>query len=380
MAAVTGAANQPHVPQADLGLQFEAIRKDAETLFRRIGSAGSFVLGAELAAFEEEFATYCGVGHCVGVASGTDALLLALRALGAGPGTEVVTVPFTFFATLEAIVLAGARPVLVDVDSRTRCLDASQLASAITPATAAVIPVHLFGRPAPVREIAAICDAAGVPVLDDAAQAHGAEVDGQRAGAWSRVTAFSFYPTKNLGALGDGGAVVTPDGGLAAAVRSLRHHGSAPNDASLHGHIGYASRLDDLQAGLLRLKLRRLDEDNDARRRVAERYWEGLAGLPIGLPAPDDPRTRQVFHHFCVEVEERERVMHALRAAGIGFGLHYPRPVHLQPAAAAFGWAAGDFPVSERLGERALSLPVFPGITDEQVDRVVEALAAAVAG
>jgi dTDP-4-amino-4,6-dideoxygalactose transaminase len=362
------------IPQVDLGLQFEAIRDDAEDLFRRLGTAGNFVLGSELAAFEEEFAAYCGARHCVGVASGTDALLLALRALGVGPGSEVVTVPFTFFATVEAIVLAGARPVLVDIDARTRCLDASQLVSAITPKTAAVIPVHLFGRPGPVREVTSICDAAGVPVLDDAAQAHGAEVDGRRAGAWSRVTAFSFYPTKNLGAFGDGGAVVTSDAKLAAAVRSLRHHGSAPTDASLHSAIGYASRLDELQAGILRLKLRRLDEDNEARRRAAERYWAGLDGLPIGLPAPDDPRTRQVFHHFCVEVEDRERVMRALREAAIGFGVHYPRPVHLQPGTTSLGYAAGDFPASERLGERALSLPMFPGITDDQIDRVVEAL------
>jgi dTDP-4-amino-4,6-dideoxygalactose transaminase len=370
-------AAQLAVPQVDLAIQFEAIRAEAEELFRRIATAGSFVLGSELAAFEEEFAAYCGVDHCVGVASGTDALLLALRALGVGPGDEVVTVPFTFFATLEAIVLAGARPVLVDIDERTRCLDPTRLADAITPATRAVIPVHLFGRPAPVGEIAAICDAAGVPVLDDAAQAHGAEVDGRRAGAWSRVAAFSFYPTKNLGAMGDGGAVVTSDAEVAAATRSLRHHGSAPGDASLHGHIGYASRLDDLQAGILRLKLRRLDQDNEARRRVAERYWEGLEGLGLGLPARDDEGMRQVFHHFCVEVDERDRVMDTLRAAGIGFGVHYPRPVHLQPAASDLGHSAGDFPVSERLGERALSLPMFPGISDDQVDRVVDALAGA---
>jgi dTDP-4-amino-4,6-dideoxygalactose transaminase len=368
------------VPQVDLGLQFDSIREEAEQLFRRIGATGAFVLGAELAAFEEEFAAYCGASQCVGVASGTDALLLALRAMGAGPGTDVVTVPFTFFATVEAIVLTGARPVLVDIDPRTRCLDPERLAAAITPATAAVIPVHLFGRPAPVEPIAEICDAAGVPVLDDAAQAHGAEAAGTRSGAWSRAAAFSFYPTKNLGAFGDGGAVVTSDDEVAATVRSLRHHGSAPGDASLHGHIGYASRLDDLQAGLLRLKLRRLDADNEARRRIAERYWAGLEGLDLGLPAPDDPGMRQVFHHFCVEVQERDRVMDALRAAGVGFGVHYPRPVHLQPAASDLGYTRGDFPASERLGERALSLPMFPGLTDDQVDLVVDTLRGALAG
>jgi dTDP-4-amino-4,6-dideoxygalactose transaminase len=372
-------AGGPSIPQVDLVSQFDAIRPDAEDLFRRIGATGSFVLGSELAAFEEEFAAYCGAQYCAGVASGTDALLLALRALGVGPGSEVVTVPFTFFATIEAIVLAGAKPVLVDVDSTTRCLDVSLLPGAITPATAAVIPVHLFGRPAPVAEITTICEAAGVPVLDDAAQAHGAEVDGRRAGAWSRVTAFSFYPTKNLGAIGDGGAVVTSDAKVDAAVRSLRHHGSSARDASLHGAIGYASRLDDLQAGILRLKLRRLDADNEARRRIAERYWAGLEGLPIGLPAPDDPRTRQVFHHFSVEVEERDRVIRALRAETIACGVHYPRPVHLQPAAREMGYGPGDFPVSERLAERALSLPMYPGLADEQVDRVIDALRRAVA-
>jgi dTDP-4-amino-4,6-dideoxygalactose transaminase len=361
------------VPLVDLSRLDEAILAEARAAFERLSRAGAFTFGEDLEAFEAEFAEYCGAAHAVGVSDGTDALRLALLALGAGPGSEVITVPHTFVATVEAIAATGAEPVFVDIDPRTRCMDPGRLAEAITPRTAAILPVHLYGRPAPLDEIHA---AAGeIPVLEDAAQAHGAELGRRRAGGIGAAAGFSFYPTKNLGAMGDGGAVVTNDPELAATVRSLRHHGADPADANRHLHRGSTARLDNLQAALLRLKLPHLDTWNDARRAAADRYREALAGLPLVLPPGDPEDGRHVYHLFVVEVEERDRLLAELRDAGIGAAAHYPTPAHLQPAWQGLGYAAGSLPHAEAAASRCLTLPIFPGIADAEVDRVAAALA-----
>ena len=317
------------VPFIDLGRAHEPLQAELAATFDRIARSGAFTLAAELDEFEAEFAAYCGVAHCVGLCDGTEALRLALVALGAGPGREVVTVPSTFIATLEAIAATGATPVLVDIDPATRCMDPDRLADAVGPDTAAVVPVHLYGRPAPMDEIRAACD--GVPVLEDAAQAHGATLDGRRTGTLGTAAAFSFYPTKNLGALGDAGAVVTDDAGLVDVLRSMRHHGHAPGDPNDHVRVGATSRLDNLQAALLSVKLPHLDAWNADRRDAAAQYREALAGLPLDLP-PDDPSGgSQVFHLFAVEVDDRDRVRAALNEAGIGAAVHYPAPGAPQP-------------------------------------------------
>jgi dTDP-4-amino-4,6-dideoxygalactose transaminase len=373
MSAATGAT----VPLLALTRLDPDLLDELRRTFDEVVASGAFTLGEELERFEAEFAAHCGVAECVGASDGTNALRMALEALAAGPGREVITVPHTFVATVEAIAATGARPVLVDIDPLTRCMDPGRLAAAITPRTAAIVPVHLYGRLAPMAEI---LEAAGqVPVVEDAAQAHGAEQDGRRAGSFGAAASFSFYPTKNLGALGDGGAVVTGDPDLARAVRSLRHHGCTPDDANEHVRPGSTARLDNLQAALLSVKLRRLDAWNEERRAAAERYRRALADLPVRLPAEDEPGGRQVYHLFAVEVENRDAVREALRERGIAAGVHYPTPVHLQPAWSGLGYSAGDFPASERAAASVLSLPIFPGITGDEIELVIAALRDAVA-
>ena len=365
------------VPFIDLGRAHAPLHEELAATFDRIARSGAFTLAAELDEFEAAFASYCGTAHCVGVCDGTEGLRLALLALGAGPGREVVTVPSTFIATVEAIAGTGAKPVLVDIDPATRCMDPDRLADAVGPETAAVVPVHLYGRPAPMDEIRAA--AGDVPLLEDAAQAHGAHLNGNRTGSLGTIASFSFYPTKNLGALGDAGAVVTDDAELAAAVRSMRHHGCAEGDANDHVRGGATSRLDNMQAAFLSVKLPHLDEWNAQRREAAALYRAALAGLPVELP-PDDPDGGdQVFHLFAIEVDERDRVRDELRAAGVGAAVHYPRAAHLNPAWSHLG-SRGDFPVAERFADRTLSLPMFPGIEPEEIERVADALRAALAG
>jgi dTDP-4-amino-4,6-dideoxygalactose transaminase len=364
------------VPFIDLGRAHEPLQSELGATFQRIAQSGAFTLAAELDRFEADFAAYCGAAHCVGVSDGTEGLRLALLALGAGPGREVVTVPSTFIATVEAIAGTGAKPVLVDIDPATRCMDPARLADAVGPDTAAVVPVHLYGRPAPMDEIRS---AAGeVPLLEDAAQAHGAHLNGSRTGTLGTIASFSFYPTKNLGALGDAGAVVTDDADLAAAVRSIRHHGCAEGDANNHVRGGATSRLDNLQAALLSVKLPHLDTWNAHRRESAALYRETLAGLPLELPPGDPAGGDQVFHLFAVEVDDRDRVRDELRAAGIGAAVHYPRAAHLNPAWSHLG-ERGDFPVAERFAGRTLSLPMFPGIEPAEIERVADALRAVLA-
>ena len=362
-------------PLVDLSRLDAAILSQASDAFERISRSGDFTVGEDLGRFEAEFADYCGAAHCVGVSDGTDALRLGLIALGAGPGREVITVPHTFVATVEAIAATGAKPVLVDIDPATRCMDPSQLSAAIGARTAAIVPVHLYGRPAPMAEISA---AAGpIPVLEDAAQAHGAELDGKRTGNLGTAAGFSFYPTKNLGAMGDGGAVVTNDPELAAVVRSLRQHGADPADPNRHLRRGSTARLDNLQAAILRLKLPHLDTWNEARRRAADRYREALAGFQVVLPPGDPASGRQVHHLFAVEVDDRDRVLSRMRESGIGVAAHYPTPVHLQPAWRGLGYEAGAMPHAEAAARRCLSMPLFPGIAESEIDRAAAALGAA---
>lgn len=363
------------LPLFDLRRQWLMLREEAMATFERVAAAGAFSLGEELEAFEAEWGAYCGTRHAVGVANGTVAIELALRGLGIGPGDEVITVAHTFVATVEAIAATGARPALVDIDPATRCLDPAAAGAAMGSQTKAMVAVHLYGRPAPMDELNGL----GVPVIEDAAQAHGAMQGSRRVGSLGAAGCFSFYPTKNLGAMGDGGAVVTDDDDLAAAVRSLRHHGATPDDANHHVRCGGTERLDNLQAAILRLKLRRLDSDNELRRRIADRYREALAGLPLELPPDDGPAGRAVHHLFVVDVEERERVRARLREDGVLASVHYPTPVHLQPGWRWLGLRPGDLPASERASARALSLPCFPGMREEEQDRVIDALRLALA-
>ncbi|MBW3608074.1 MAG: DegT/DnrJ/EryC1/StrS family aminotransferase [Actinobacteria bacterium] len=362
------------MPLFDLARRWSSEREAALATFERIAAAGAFSLGEDLAAFEAEFATFCGSAHCVGVANGTVAIELALRACGAGPGSEVVTVAHTFVATVEAIAATGATPVLVDIDAATRTVDPAALEAALGPRTAAVVPVHLYGRPAGIDAIRAVCGPRGVAVVEDAAQAHGARLGELRTGALGTVGCFSFYPTKNLGAMGDGGAVTTDDDDIAALVRSLRHHGSAPGDANRHEHPGGTERLDNLQAALLRLRLRLLDDDNAQRAAIAECYRSRLAGLPLTLPPEDAPGMSSAHHLFVIETDDRDALRARLAKDGIATGVHYPTPVHLQPGWRHLGYAPGDLPKSERAARRVLSLPIFPHMELAEVERVCAAV------
>ena len=344
---------------------------------RQVCENCTFTLGPTVKAFEESFARYCGVPHCVAVNSGTSALHLALRCLDIGPGSEVITVPMTFVATAWAISYVGATPVFVDIDPATRTMDPTRLEAAITERTRAILPVHLYGQPADMDRILRIAEKHHLPVVEDAAQAHGARCRGRPVGGLGRIGCFSFDPGKNLGAYGEGGALVTNDAELADQARALRDHGQRQKHR--HEMIGYNYRMSGFQGAVLDIKLKYLDQWNAARRAHARRYVERLTGLPqIGLPLMDD-ELESVFHLFVVEVDDRDRLAARLKTEGIDTGLHYPVPVHLQPAYADLGLRPGSFPVSERLARRCLSLPMFPELNDEQVDYVCGRLRAALA-
>lgn len=364
------------VPFGDLARQAAGLGEELAGAVARVALSGRYLLGAELRAFEEEFATSCGVAHCVGVASGFDALYLALAALGVGPGDEVVTVPNACVYQVAAVSQTGARTVFVDIDPRTHNLDPDALAGAITPRTRAVMPVHLYGRLADMAAICEVAGRAGVPVVEDAAQAHGAwhpgAGPGRRAGAWGELACFSFYPSKNLGALGDAGALTTGDGELAARLRRLRMYGWGEKYVTTDLG-GRNSRLDEIQAAVLRVKLRRLESWNEARRERAAWYRELLAGLPIGLPN-DEPG--HAYHLFVITSDRRDALRRHLEQAGVGCDVHYPLAAHLQPAYSDLGYRAGDFPHAEAAAASVLSLPLFPELSRAEV----EAVAAAVRG
>ncbi|MBL9140425.1 MAG: DegT/DnrJ/EryC1/StrS family aminotransferase [Phycisphaerae bacterium] len=338
----------------------------------RVLAGGRYILGPETDAFEREFAAYLGVTSSVGVANGTDALHVALRALGVGPGHEVVTVAHTAVATVSAIELAGATPVLVDIQPDSYTLDPAALEKAITPRTRAVIAVHLYGQPADLDAIGAICKPRGIRVVEDCAQCHGALWHGKRTGSIGDIAAFSFYPTKNLGAIGDGGAVATSDPDLARNCRLLREYGWARRYIS--DVAGFNTRLDELQSAVLRVKLAALDADNDRRRALAEVYRSRLAGVD-GLTLPTERAgARHVYHLFAVLVQKRDRVLEALKSHGVLAGIHYPVPIHLQPAYAGRTARAGALPVTERVAEHELSLPMYPELSPADAARVADAL------
>jgi dTDP-4-amino-4,6-dideoxygalactose transaminase len=366
----------PVIPFGDLRRQNATMRPELDAAVARVIESGWYILGREVAAFEEEFAAYCGAAHCVGVASGAEALYLALAALDVGPGAEVITVANACMYQVAAILQSGARPVLVDVDPASHTMDPAAIVAAITPRTKAIMPVHLFGRLADMPAILAVAQAYGIPVVEDAAQAHGAwlsDAEGRprRAGAWGAVACFSFYPSKNLGALGDGGALTTGDPELAARLRRLRMYGwGSKYHTDEQG--GRNSRLDELQAAILRVKLGHLDTGNAARRERAAWYAELLTGLPLRAPA-DDPG--HVYHLYVVEADGRDALRACLQASGVGCDVHYPEPTHLQPAYAGLGYGPGSLPHSESLAGRILSLPMFPELSRDEVERVVAAVA-----
>lgn len=362
------------IPFLDLPAQLRRIRPELDAAVAAVLDSGRFVLGPQNDAFEEEFAAYCGTRHAVAVNSGTSALHLTLLALGVGEHPEgrdeVITVPFTFVATAAAAIYAGARPVYVDVDPATLTMDAAQLERAITPRTRAIVPVHLYGQPADMGPILEIAARHGIPVLEDACQAHGAEYQGRRVGSLGAAGAFSFYPGKNLGAAGEGGAVTTNDDALAARVRLLRDWGAAHKYD--HEVLGFNNRMDEIQAAILRVKLGELDRWTEERREHAARYRRALAGGPVS-PVEELPDVRHVYHLFVVRTPERERLQRRLSEAGVGTGVHYPIPVHLQPPY-QFGHVQGDFPVAERAAQEVLSLPMFAEMTEAQQAEVLASL------
>jgi dTDP-4-amino-4,6-dideoxygalactose transaminase len=361
------------IPLVDLKLQHARIADEVRAGFDRVLGATSFILGPEAAAFEADYARFCGVEHCIGVGNGTDAVELALRAVHVGPGDEVITAANTFFATAEAILRTGATPVLADCDEN-YLIDPGAVAAAITPRTKAIIPVHLYGQMAPMAAIAEVAGS-GIQLVEDAAQSQGAAQAGARSGSVGAVAATSFYPGKNLGAYGDAGAVTTNDQQAADRLRALRNHGGVLKYE--HLEVGVNSRLDGLQGVVLAIKLRYLDAWNDERRAAAAVYDELLADVSDVVKPQVVAGNDHVWHLYVVQIPERDSVVAKLNANGIGAGVHYPAPVHLLPAMAFLGQGRGSFPVAERLADRILSLPIYPGITVSQQERVVEELAKA---
>lgn len=359
------------LPLAAPALRLARFRAAIEEALARVLSSGRLILGPEVEAFERQLASYLGVAHCVGVASGTDALALALRALGVGDGDEVATVAMTAPATAVAIRAAGAAPRFVEIDPATRNMDPRALAAAINPRTAAVVPVHLHGAAAPMREIQAIAERHGLAVVEDCAQACGATLDGRRLGSFGHASAFSFYPTKNLGALGDGGAVVTRDPAIAERVRRFRHYGL--DAARRAAEWGCNSRLDEIQAAILSILLPQLDAYNAVRRQVARAYREDLAGMDIALPADAEG---SIYHHFAIALEGRDQVAQSLAARGVATAVHYSPPLHRHPAFAAGG---ARLPETERLAARTLSLPIQPEIAQGRTREIAGALRACLA-
>jgi dTDP-4-amino-4,6-dideoxygalactose transaminase len=360
------------VPILDLGAEWAEIGSEIAAAIERVLASGHFILGPEGAALEHEIAALAGVPHAVACNSGTDALHLALRAAGVGPGDEVVTPAFTFIATAEAIAYVGATPVFADIDPGTFNLTAETLERALTPGTRAVIVVHLFGQCAALPAIAELCARRGIVLVEDCAQAIAADWDGKQAGAWGDFGCFSFYPTKNLGAYGDAGLVTTREARHDARLRMLRHHGS--RQTYLHEEIGYNSRLDELQAAVLRAKLPHLARFTAARQRHAARYRELLAGAKLQLPVAHG-RGAHAYHQFTVRVKNRDAVRKALTGAGVASGVYYPIPLHRQPVfEKEFGGLA--LPASEAAAHEVLSLPIYPQLTDEQIRHVCGALRA----
>jgi dTDP-4-amino-4,6-dideoxygalactose transaminase len=363
------------IPMVDPALEYQALRAEIDAAVARVLASGRFILGPEGEALELEIATYVGAAHAAGVASGTDALHLALVAAGIGPGDEVVLPAFTFFATAEAVSYTGATPVFADIDAASFNIDPRSIEQCLSTRTRAVIAVHLFGQCAQMDAIAALCTRHDLLLVEDCAQSLGADYGGRRAGAWGDFGCFSFYPTKNLAAAGDAGLVTMREGRYAEALRMLRHHGS--RKAYVHERIGWNSRLDELQAAILRVKLKALDRFNAARRKVARAYRERLAGLPLELPL-EDGRGTHAWHQFTVRSAKRDALREALERAGVASAVYYPIPLHRQPPYAEAN-ARRSLPAAEAAAASVLSLPMHPLLSDAELERVCGALAAACA-
>jgi dTDP-4-amino-4,6-dideoxygalactose transaminase len=352
----------------DLVTQYRTIQPEIDKAIWHVLESGQFILGTNVAALEHEVAKYLGVECAVGVASGTDALILALRALGIGAGDEVIVPTYTFFATAEAVVLAGATPVLVDIEADTYCLDMRQVADKITLRTKAIIPVHLYGHPADMTPLLEVARAYKLNVIEDNAQAFGAEYDGRKTGSFGDAGCLSFFPSKNLGAFGDGGMVVTNSNEVADRVRIFGSHGWRKK--YYPEVIGANSRLDELQAAILRVKLRYVDRWNERRRDLARQYTQQLSSLSIAVPK-EHPQAKSVYHLYIIRVKERERVRQCLGAGGIASAIYYPQPLHLtEPFRNQY--KQGDFPVAEQASEETLALPLYPEMSSQQVDDVVK--------
>lgn len=364
------------VPFLDLSAQFKQLEGQWFDVIREAGNTGAFVLGPNVTAFEQELATYVGSKYAVAVASGTDALILSLRALGIGPGDEVITTPFTFFATVEAIALVGAKPVFTDIQAESFNIDPVAIRGCITEKTRAIIPVHLFGHPSGMTEISTIAEDNNIAVIEDCAQAFGAVTAGKRVGAIGDTGCFSFYPTKVLGCYGDGGMITTNSEAIDAHLRRLRNHGAIK--PFIHTEFGYNSRLDEVQAALLRIKLRLIAEAIEGRRKIAAAYEQGLNDLNVVLPSqPADGG--HVFNLYTIRLRNRDQVRQYLTDQHIASAVCYPQPLHLQKACRELGYKPGDLPESELAAQEVLSLPIYPGMKDSDVDWVCEVLHSAVA-
>jgi len=362
------------IPYLDLKAQYHSIKAEIDTAVLRVLESTQYILGEEVAAFEREFAGYCHASQAIGVNSGTSALHLALLAAGIGPGDEVITVPFTFVATVSAICYTGATPVFADIEPDYFTMDPSKIEAAITPKTKAIMPVHLYGQPADMDPIMEIARRRGLTVIEDAAQAHGSDYHGRRCGSIAEIAGFSFYPGKNLGAYGEGGAITTTRADVAATCRTLRDWGQEKRYE--HRLKGFNYRMDGIQGAILRVKLRHLEAWTERRRQVAEWYAAALDPDSVRLPKAR-PGCRHVYHVYAVRTDDRENLRDVLGKQGIQTGVHYPIPVHLQPAHADLGYHAGDFPAAEQVAREVLSLPMFPEMTREQVQAVAEAVSGA---
>lgn len=362
------------VPFLDLHAHHAPHRSEFDDAIAQVIESNAFAGGPFVASFEEKFAAFCDCQHALGLGSGTEAIWLVLLAAGIGAGDEVITVPSTFMATAEAISYCGAKPVFVDIDERTFTMDPTALAGALTKRTKAIIPVHLFGQSADMDPILTFAREHGLLVIEDAAQAHGAEYKGRKAGSLADAACFSFYPGKNLGAFGEAGAVVTDDDELAEKIRVLRDHGQ--DRKYHHSMIGWNCRMDGIQAAVLEIKLKYLERGNELRRAHAQRYRDALRGVEgLSVPSAAD-YAKHVYHIFAIRVQERDEVMRRLEEEGIGCGVHYPIPVHRQKAYEYLGYGEGSFPVSETTASEFISLPMFPELTTQQIDRVAEAVRA----
>ena len=361
------------IPFVDLKTQYRSIKEEIDTALQSVLDSSQFVLGKEVAAFEEEFAVYCQAKYAIGVNSGTSALHLALLAAGIGPGDEVITIPFTFVATVAAIVYTGARPVFVDIDPRSFTIDVNQIERAITKKTRALLPVHLYGQSAEMDPIMDIARRHNLIVIEDAAQAHGAEYKGHRVGSIGDLGCFSFYPGKNLGAYGEGGAVVTNNPEYARTIRMLRDWGAERK----YQHVlkGYNYRMEGFQGAILRVKLRHLEDWTEARRTAAKYYDELLNGGSVQTPL-EMPYARHVYHIYAVRTSHRESLQQELHSQGVQTGIHYPIPVHLLPAYSDLGYRSGNFPNSEQAANQVLSLPMFAELTQTQIQAVSGAMSA----